>query len=102
MVCYLRSPAKPSCRTVVAGRAADGVQAIAHRTLQPAAVQAVVALGVTDHRLDGLPAFKPAPLQRGQRLVLAPVDDLHARVPGLAADWSFTPVVGLTDALDLG
>lgn len=45
----------------------------------------MVALGVADHRLDDLPAFDPAPLQRGQRLVLAPMDDLHARIGGVHA-----------------
>jgi hypothetical protein len=67
------------------GRAQHRVQRVTRAADEPAAVHAVVALGVTDHRLDGLPAFEPAPLQRGQRLVLAPVDDLHARVVGVHA-----------------
>ena len=36
-----------------------------------------------DHRLDGLAAFEPAPLLVGERLVLAPVDDLDAGVVGI-------------------
>ena len=79
---------------VVARRTADGVQRVAHSAFQPAAIHAVVTLGVADHRAGGLSALEPTPLQRGQSLVLAPVDDLHARVVGV-----YAPVAQIHDGL---
>ena len=66
-------------------RFATNMQRIAHRTLQPAPVHAVVGLGVADQRLDGLAPLQPGLLLRGQRLELATVDDLLARVVGVHA-----------------
>ena len=59
------------------------MQRIAHRPLQPAAVHPMVCLGVSDQRLDRLAPFQQALVLIAQRLVLAPVDDLNARVVGV-------------------
>jgi hypothetical protein len=55
------------------------VQRITAGTLQPAAIHAVIALGVADGWLDGLAALEPLALLRVERLELAAVDDLHRR-----------------------
>ena len=70
------------------------MQRIAHRTLQPASIHPVVGLGVADQRLDGLAALEQALLVIAERLVLAAVDDLHARVVGV-----YAPVAQVDDDL---
>ena len=62
--------------------AAQRVQCIAGGALQPAALHAVVGLGVTDGRLDGLAAFEQPLVVLAHGLVAAPVDDLHRRACG--------------------
>ena len=62
---------------VVARSTAQSVQRIAERTLQPAPIHAVVGLGVSDQRLDGLTALEQSFLVIAERLVLAPMDDLR-------------------------
>jgi hypothetical protein len=49
------------------------MQCIAHSTLQPAAVHAVVAFGVADHRLDGLAAFEPPSSSAKETLINSPL-----------------------------
>ena len=56
------------------------MQRITHGALQPAPVHPVIGLRVTDQRLDRLAPFEQALLVVGERLVLAAVDGLHARV----------------------
>ena len=56
------------------------MQRITHGALQPAPVHPVIGLRVADQRLDRLASFQQTLLMVGERLVLAAVDDLHARV----------------------
>ncbi len=65
---------------VVAGRAADDVQRITQRALQPAAVQPVIGFHVSDRRLDRLAPAQPAFVSKAQALELATMDDLLAGV----------------------
>ena len=55
------------------------MQRITPGALQPAPVHLVIGLRVTDQRLDRLAPLKQALFMLGEQLVLAPVDDLHAR-----------------------
>ena len=61
------------------------MQCIAHSTLQPAPVHPVIGLRVPDQRLDRLAPLEQPLLVVGQRLVLAAVNDLHARVVSVHA-----------------
>ena len=70
------------------------MQRIAHSTLQPAPIHPVVGLGVADQWLDRLAPLEQALLVIAERLVLAAVDDLHARVVGVHA-----PVAQVDDDL---
>ena len=65
-------PQQPS--QVVARRTQHRVQRIAKTALEPAAINAMVGLQVTDDRLHGLTALEPATVQPGQRLVAPPVN----------------------------
>ena len=67
---------------------------IAHRTLKPAPVHPVIGLRVPDQRLDRLAPLEQPLLVIAERLVLAAVDDLHARVVGVHA-----PVAQVDDDL---
>ena len=51
---------------VVARRAAQRVQRVAQRTLEPTTLHPVIGFGVTDQRLDGLAALEPFALLLGQ------------------------------------
>ncbi|ALS95898.1 hypothetical protein AXO1947_16725 [Xanthomonas oryzae pv. oryzae] len=62
---------------VVASGAAEHVQCIALGTFEMAAIQAAVLFQMSDHRLNCLPSFDPAPLPSCQRLGLAAMQDLH-------------------------
>ena len=70
------------------------MQRIANCPLQPAPVHPVVGIGVADQRLDCLAPFEQALVFIGERLVLAAVNDLHARVVGIHA-----PVAKVDDDL---
>ena len=79
---------------VVARRTAQRVQCIAYRPLQPTPVHPVIRLGVANQRLDGLASLEQSLFMIAERLVLASVDDLHARVVGVHA-----PVAQVDDDL---
>ena len=70
------------------------MQRISRHTLQPAPVHAVVGLGVANQRLDGLGSLEQALVVIAEQLVLAAVDDLHARDVGVQA-----PVAKVDDNL---
>ncbi len=74
-------PQQPA--NVVTRSAAQGMQRIAQRALHPTAIHAVVGLGVADSRFNGLATLEQALFMGTERLVLAPVDDLHAWVVGI-------------------
>ena len=56
------------------------MQGVAQLALEPAAIRPVNRLEVTNRRLHRLSPLEPAALLPGQRLVLAPVDDLNIGV----------------------
>jgi len=62
---------------VVARSAQHRMQRVTVGALEPAALQSVVVLGMTDGRLDGLAPAQPAALEFRQALDLAAVDELH-------------------------
>lgn len=55
------------------------MQRIALAALRPAAIHAVVVLGVSDGQLDRLATLEPSALRRGERLALAPMNHLYGR-----------------------
>ena len=74
---------------VVAGRAADGVQRVADSTLQPAAIHAVVALGVADGQ-GGLRALDDQYVFTGYaddgRPTAVAIASTTSQLPGIAAE----------------
>ena len=70
---------------VVARRAAQRMQRITHRTLEPTPVHPIIGLRVTGQRLDGPAPLEQALVMIAERLMLAMMDDLHARVVGVHA-----------------
>lgn len=66
---------------VVARSAQHGMQRVALSAFEPATLQPVVALGMSNGRLNGLAATQPAALQLGEAFELAAVVLLkHAQV----------------------
>jgi hypothetical protein len=64
---------------VEAGRAQHRVQRIAVSVFEPAAIHAVIALGMADRRLDCLAPLEPLALLCIERPQLAAVNDLYRR-----------------------
>ena len=65
---------------VVAHRAAERVQRVAHAAFEPTAAHSVVGLEVPDGRLNGLAALEPFALVFAHCFVAPPVNDFNTRV----------------------
>ena len=92
MQCYAHKKSRrkaPTCNgpqqpaNILTRSAAQGMQRIAQRAFHPTAIHAVVGLGVADDRFNGLSSFEQALFMGTERLVIAPMDDLHAWVVGI-------------------
>ena len=59
------------------------MQRVAVGTLEPAALHAVIVLGMPDGRLDRLTPLQPAPLAARERAALAAMDQCHPANVGI-------------------
>src|ERR1035437_343031 len=80
---HRRAMARSSRRRVAARSTSNGVQGVAERTLQPAAIHTVIRLQVPNGWLHRCSPLEPALLLCAQTLEFAPVNDLFVGVGGV-------------------